>query len=166
MAILGDNQDILRSQIQRTFNSVNLTYTETDTNRCLLKSLQKDILQINNTVHCLSKELKALFHSRNFFIIMFQLRSHLATLRSAINLVRTEILSILNQVLAISFQKLKLALVNHMHCCTETAAIKTFSCICLWLLLLFILNLYTVFIFYLTYECLLDLRKYHLPLHL
>ena len=33
MAILKENQDILNSQIQKTFNFVNLTYVETDTNR-------------------------------------------------------------------------------------------------------------------------------------
>ena len=59
MAILEENQDILSSQIQRTLNFLNLTYMETDTNWFLLKSLQKDIVQINHTVHCLSKELKA-----------------------------------------------------------------------------------------------------------
>ena len=31
MAILEENQDILSSQIQKTFNFVNLTYAETDT---------------------------------------------------------------------------------------------------------------------------------------
>ena len=55
MAILEENQDILSDQIQKTFNSVNLTYAGTNTNRLLLRSLQKDILQVNNTVHLLSK---------------------------------------------------------------------------------------------------------------
>ena len=112
MAIIEGNQDVLSSQIQMTFNFVNLTYTETDTDWLLLKSLQKDILHINNTVHCLLKELKALFHDRNFFIIMFQLRCYLATLQSGINSVRINILSILNQVSVISSQKLKPALLN------------------------------------------------------
>ena len=75
MAILEENQDILSNQMQKTFNFVNLTYAETNTNRLLLRSLQKDILQVNNTVHHLSKEPKVLFHDRNFFIMMFQLRS-------------------------------------------------------------------------------------------
>ena len=66
--------------------NVNLTYTETDTNRLLLKSLQRDILQISCTVHWQSKELKSLFNDRIFFIIMFQLRSHLTTLCNEINL--------------------------------------------------------------------------------
>ena len=43
---------------------------------------------------------------------MFQLRSHLATLCNGINSVRIDILSILNQVLVISPQKLKHALLN------------------------------------------------------
>ena len=77
MAILKENQNILNSQIQNTFNFVNFTYMKTDTNRLLLKSLQKDLFQINSTVHCLSKELKSLFHDRNFFVIMFQLRSQM-----------------------------------------------------------------------------------------
>ena len=71
--------------LKKTFNFINLTYMETDTNRLLLKSLQNYILQINSTVHCLSKEVKSLFHDRNFFVIMFQLRSHLATLCNGIN---------------------------------------------------------------------------------
>ena len=76
------------------------------------KSLQKDILQVNNTVHCLSKELKALFHDRNFFITLFQLRSHLGTPQSRINSVRIGFLSILYQVSVISTQKLKPILLN------------------------------------------------------
>ena len=76
MAIVKQNHDILNSQIQKTFNFLNLTYVETDTNRLLLKSLQNDFLQINITIYCLSKELKSLFHHRNVFVIMFQLRSH------------------------------------------------------------------------------------------
>ena len=64
MEILKGNQNILK-----VFNFVNLTYAKTDTNRMLLKSLQKDIVQIKSTVHHLSKELKALIHNRNFFII-------------------------------------------------------------------------------------------------
>ena len=43
---------------------------------------------------------------------MFQLRSHLATLHNEINLVRIDILSIVNQVLVISLQKLKPALLK------------------------------------------------------
>ena len=94
MVLLKENQDILSSQIQKIFNFVNLSYVETDTSRLLLRSLQKDILQINNTVHHLSKEIKALFRDINFFIIMFQIRSHLATLCNGINLVKIEKLSI------------------------------------------------------------------------
>ena len=78
MAILKENQDILSSWIQKTFNSINLTFVEADTNRLLPTLLQKDILQMNSTVHCLSKELKLCFHDENFFVIIFQLRSHLA----------------------------------------------------------------------------------------
>ena len=110
MAILKENQDILHIQIQKTFNSINLTSVESDTNRHLLKSLQK----INSTVHCLSKELKTLFHNRNFLIIMFLLRSHLATLHNGINSVKIDVLSILNIVSVISSQKLKPALLNSL----------------------------------------------------
>ena len=67
MEILKGNQDILSKQIEQSSNFVSLTYSETDTNRLLLKSLQKDIIQINSTVHCLSKELKALIYDRNLF---------------------------------------------------------------------------------------------------
>ena len=88
MAILKENQDIFSSQIQKTLNFMKLTYVEIDTNRLLLMTLQKNILQINSNVHCLSKELKVLFHNKNFFIIMFQLRSHLDTLYNGINSVQ------------------------------------------------------------------------------
>ena len=43
---------------------------------------------------------------------MFQLRSHLATLCNGINSVKIDIISILNQVLVISSQKCKPALLN------------------------------------------------------
>ena len=76
MAILKENWDILSCQIQKTFNFLNLTWAETDTNRLLLRSLQKDILQINSTVYHLSKELKAFFFMIE--IVMFQLRSLLS----------------------------------------------------------------------------------------
>ena len=112
MAILEENQDILTSQIQKTFTFVNISYEETSINRLLLRSLQKDILQVNNTVHCLSKELKRIFCNRNFFITMFQLRSHLATLQSGTNSVRIGILSILDQGWVISSQKFKPTLLN------------------------------------------------------
>ena len=112
MAILEENQDVLSSQIQKTFTFVNLAYAETNTNRLLLSSFQKDILQVNNTVHCLSKELKILFHDRNFCITMFHLRHHLLTLQNGINSVRIDILSILDQVSVISLQKLKPKLLN------------------------------------------------------
>ena len=56
-------------------------------------------------MHGLSKD-------RNFFTIMFQLRSHLATLHNGIHSVKTEILSILNQVSVISSQKLTPALLS------------------------------------------------------
>ena len=46
MEILKGNQDILSNQVKQTFNFVNLTYVETDTNRLLLKSLKKDIVHI------------------------------------------------------------------------------------------------------------------------
>ena len=112
MAILEENQDKLSDQIQKTFNFVNLTYAETNTNMLLLRSLQKDILQVNNILHHLSKELKVLFHNRNFFITIFQLRSNLATLQSGINSVRIDILSVLDQVSVINSQKLKPTLLN------------------------------------------------------
>ena len=38
LALLGENQVILSNQILKTFNFVNLTYPETDTNWLLLKS--------------------------------------------------------------------------------------------------------------------------------
>ena len=81
MAILEENQDVLSNQTQMTFNFVNLTYAKTNTDRLLLRSVQKDILKVNNTIHQLSKELKTLFHNRNFFITIFQLRSNLETLQ-------------------------------------------------------------------------------------
>ena len=65
------------------------------------------ILQVNNTIYGLSKELKVLFHDRNFFITLFQLRSHLATLQSGINSVRIDIMEILVQLSVVSSQKLK-----------------------------------------------------------
>ena len=46
MAILEENQDVLSDEMQKTFNFVNLTYAETNTNQLLLKSLQKDTLQV------------------------------------------------------------------------------------------------------------------------
>ena len=64
--ILKGNQDTPSNQIKQMFNFINLTYTESNTNRLLLSSLQKDIVQINTTVHCLSKDLKALILDRNF----------------------------------------------------------------------------------------------------
>ena len=113
MAILEENQDAISNQIQKAFNFVNLTYAETNTNRFLLRSLQKDILQVNNTVHHLSNELKVLFHNRNFFITMFQLRSHLATVQSRMYSVkRMDILSILDKLSVISSQNLKPTLLN------------------------------------------------------
>ena len=105
MEILKGNQDTLSSHIQKTFNFINLTYMEGDTNRLLLRSLQKDIIQINSTVHCLSKEFRVLFYNRNFFIIMLQLKSHLATLCNGIHSIRIDILSILNQVSVIKLSK-------------------------------------------------------------
>ena len=57
--ILKGNQDILSNQIKQTFKFVNITYAESNTDRLLLSSLQKDIVQINTTIHHLSKELKA-----------------------------------------------------------------------------------------------------------
>ena len=98
MEILGGNQDTLSRQIKKTFNFINLTYTETDTNMLLLRSLQKDIFQTNSTIHYLSKELKALFSQQNSFIIMFQLRSHLVTLCKGIHSVKIDTLSILNHL--------------------------------------------------------------------
>ena len=91
IAILKGNQDILSNQIKQTFNFVNLTYAQTNTNRLLLNSLQKDIMQVNTNVHHLSKELKALIFDRHFFIIMFQLRSCLVTLCNGINSLRIDI---------------------------------------------------------------------------
>ena len=87
---------------------------ETDTNRLLLKSLQKDILQINSIIHCLSKELKPLFHVRNFFVIMFHLKCHLATLHKSVNSDQIDIISFLGQVSIISSQKLKPVLLNFL----------------------------------------------------
>ena len=81
-------------------------------NRLLLRLLQKDILQVKNTVHCLSNELKVHFHDRNFFILMFQLRSQLTTLQTRIYSFRVDILSILDQVSEISSQKLKPTLLS------------------------------------------------------
>ena len=86
---------------------------ENDTNRLLLKSLQKDIIQINSIIHHLSKELKVLFHERNFFIVMFQLRSHLVTLHNGIH--SEDMLSILNQVSVISCHKPTTALLDPLN---------------------------------------------------
>ena len=77
-----------------------------NTNRLLLKSLQKDIFQINSSVHHLSKELKSLFHNRNFFVIMFQPGSHSTTLHNEINSVKMDILPILAQASIAGLQKL------------------------------------------------------------
>ena len=107
MTILEENQNVLSSQIQKTFNFVNLAYAETNTNRLLLSSLQKHILQENSSPTPIERA-KSTFYDRNFFITMFQLRCHLAALQSGINLVRIDILSILDQLSVISSQKLKL----------------------------------------------------------
>ena len=66
MGISKGNQDILSNPIKQTFNLVTLTHTETNTNRLLLNSLQNDIIQVNTTLHHLSKELKGLNFDINF----------------------------------------------------------------------------------------------------
>ena len=136
MAILKETQDILSSQIQKTFNFINWTCAETDTNRLLLTSLQKDTLQINSHIHCLSKELTTLFHVRNFFVIIFQLRSCLATLCNGINSVKIDILSILDQVSVISSQKLKLVLLNPFDLKSLLTKLETQLVLYPWLALL------------------------------
>ena len=65
------NQDTLSNKIKQTFNFVNLTYAESNTNRLLLNSLQIDVVQINATVHHLSKELRTLILDRNILVMMF-----------------------------------------------------------------------------------------------
>ena len=112
MEILKGNQDTLSNKIKQMFNFVNLAYAESNTNRLLLSSLQKDIVQINSTVHCLSKESKALILDRNFFIIMLHLRSHLATLCNGLNSLWINILSIVNQISIISSHILNPALLS------------------------------------------------------
>ena len=106
MEILKANQDTLSPQIKETIYFVNLTYVETSRNRLLLHSLQQDIVQMNSTVHCLSKELKALILNRNLFVILFQPTRHLVTLCNGLNSLQINILSIINQVPVISSQKL------------------------------------------------------------
>ena len=54
MDILKENQYTLCNQIKQIFNFVNLTYVESNINRLFFSSLQKDIVQINSTGHCLS----------------------------------------------------------------------------------------------------------------
>ena len=75
---------------------------------------KKDIVQVNITAHHLSKELKALIYNRNFFIFMFQLRCHLATLHNRIHSLKIDILPILNQISVINSQKLTPALSNSL----------------------------------------------------
>ena len=106
MEIVKGNQDTLSNQIRQTFKFVNLTNTESNMNRLLLNALLKDIVQINTTVHHLSKELKALILDTNIFVNMFQLRSHLATLHNGLNSLRISILSIINHISVINSQKL------------------------------------------------------------
>ena len=112
MEILKGNQDILSNQIRHTFNFVNITYMETNTNRLLLNSLQKDIVHTNATVHHLSKEVNALIYNRIFFIITFQLRSHLGTLHNGINSLKIDSLSIIYQISVLSSQNLTQSLLN------------------------------------------------------
>ena len=91
MEFLKAIQDTLSSQIEDTFNFVNLTYVETNTDRLFFSSLQQDIVQINSTVHHLWKEVKVPILDRNFFIILFQLRSHLVTLHNGLNPLRINV---------------------------------------------------------------------------
>ena len=112
MEILKGNQDTLSHQIKQTINFVNLTYAESNTNRVFLSSLQKDVVQINSTLHHFSKKLKASILDRNFFVIMFKLRSHLATPCIRLNSLRISILSVVNQISIISLQKLTPALLS------------------------------------------------------
>ena len=78
VAILKENQDILSSQIQKTFNFINLTYTETDTNRLLFNLLQKGHSADKQYCPPPMKRDKITFYERNFVVIIFQLRCHLA----------------------------------------------------------------------------------------
>ena len=56
---------------------------------------------------------------------MFQLRSHLATHHNGINSVKIDILSILNQVLVISSQKLKPALLSPLDLKSSLTKLET-----------------------------------------
>ena len=105
MEILKSNQDTVSTQIKQT-------NAERNTNRLLLTSLHMHIILMNSTVHCLSKELKALILDRNFFLILFQFRSQLASLHNGLNSLRINILSIIHQVSVISSQKLTPALLS------------------------------------------------------
>ena len=111
MEILKGNQDTLSNQLKQTFIIVNLTYAETNTNRLLLKSLQKDIVQVNTPVYCFSKELKVLIYDRNF-LSLCPVEKSLSDSPQWIHSLKVDILSILNQISVIGSQRLTPALLN------------------------------------------------------
>ena len=102
MAILKENQDILSSQIQKTFKFVNLTCTETDTNRLILRSVQKDILQIKCYYTLPIKRTKSTFPWQKFLYYHVSVEKPFSYPFNGINSVKIDILTILNQISVIS----------------------------------------------------------------
>ena len=82
--VLYNNDKLHTDQIQELFNLNNLTQYEVHTNRKLLQKLDHNIKILEAKLTNLQKDVQTLISDQNFFITLFQLRSRINLIQSAL----------------------------------------------------------------------------------
>ena len=82
--ILYNNDKLHSDQTQELFSLSNLTWYEVHTNRKLLQKLDHNIKTLEAKLSNLQKDVQTLISDQNFFITLFQLRSRINIIQSAL----------------------------------------------------------------------------------
>lgn len=91
LAILEQNQGILADGLEDQLKLINNQNVQISQNRIVVNSLNRELIQLNNSLNGLAESMKVLTFSRNFILAMLQTRHQLDTLRDGLHNLQSDL---------------------------------------------------------------------------
>ena len=105
LEILQQNQQVLGDELMRQLEMIDNSNVQISQNQAVLIMLNRDLLQLNNSMNSLSEGLKALEFIKNFILAMLQLRNKLATMHVGMDNLKDELSQIYEYMTSLTTDK-------------------------------------------------------------
>ena len=105
LEILEQNEQNLGDELMRQLELIDKSNIQITQNRAVINTLNRELIQLNNSLNSVSEGLKELEFSKNFILAMLQVRNHLDMMRDGIENLKEDLTKIQEYMMSLTTHK-------------------------------------------------------------